>query len=74
MTRTPFRRRTGEAVPRVENIGDLIPADHKLLSEGCESQNNDRCAVVVQDLARSKCACTAEAHESTRKAYGRDST
>ena len=26
-------------------------ADHKVLSEGCESRNNHRCAVLVQDLA-----------------------
>ena len=36
----------------VQNIfGDLIKADHKVLSEGCESRNNHRYAVVVQDLA-----------------------
>ena len=29
----------------------LIAADHKVLSEGCESRNNHRYAVVVQDLA-----------------------
>ena len=34
-----------------KNFGDLITADHKVLSEGCESQNNHRFAVVVQDLA-----------------------
>ena len=33
------------------NLGDLIEADHKVLSEGCESRNNHRYAVVVQDLA-----------------------
>ena len=33
------------------NLGDLITADHKVLSEGCESRNNHRHAVVVQDLA-----------------------
>ena len=31
--RAPFRRRTGEAVPRAEKFGDLITADHKVLSE-----------------------------------------
>ena len=31
--------------------GDLITADHKILSEGSESRNNHRYAVVVQDLA-----------------------
>ena len=39
------------AVPRAENFGDLITADHKVLSEGCESRNNHLYAVAVQDLA-----------------------
>ena len=51
ITRAPCRRRYGGAVPRAENFGDLIRPDHKVLSENCESQNNHRCAVVVQDLA-----------------------
>ena len=51
MTRAPCRRRTGEALPRAEKFGDLMTADHKVLSEGCESRNNHRYAVVVQDLA-----------------------
>ena len=34
-------------------MGDLITADRKVLSEGCESRNNHRYAVVVQDLATS---------------------
>ena len=41
ITRVPCRRR----------IGDLITADHKVLSENCESRNNHRYAVVVQNLA-----------------------
>ena len=41
----------GEAVPRAANVGDLITADHKVLSDSCESRNNHRFAVVVQDLA-----------------------
>ena len=49
--RTPCRRRKGEAVPRADNFGDLITADHKVLSDNCESRNNHRYAVVVQDLA-----------------------
>ena len=44
------RRRNGEAVPRAANFGDLITADHKVLSDNCESRNNHRYAVVVQDL------------------------
>ena len=51
ITRAPCRRRIGGAVPRAEKFGDLITADHKVLSEGCESRNNHRCAIVVQDLA-----------------------
>ena len=33
------------------NFGDLITADHKVLSDNCESRNNHRYAVVVKDLA-----------------------
>ena len=51
ITSSPCRRRNGGAVPRAENFGDLITADHKVLSENCESRNNHRYAVVVQDLA-----------------------
>ena len=51
ITRAPCRRRSGGAVPRAENVGDLITADHRVLSDNCESRNNHRCAVVVQDLA-----------------------
>ena len=51
ITRAPCRRRRGEAVPRADNFGDLTTADHKVLSDNCESRNNHRYAVVVQDLA-----------------------
>ena len=51
ITRAPCRIRKGEAVPRADNFGDLITADHKVLSDNCESRNNHRYAVVVQDLA-----------------------
>ena len=36
ITRAPCRKRNGGAVPRAENFGDLMTADHKVLSEGCE--------------------------------------
>ena len=49
--RAPCRRRNGEAVPRAVNFCDLITADHKVLGDNCESRNNHRYAVVVQDLA-----------------------
>ena len=48
---SPCRRRNGGAVPRADKFGDLITADHKVLSDNCESRNNHRYAVVVQDLA-----------------------
>ena len=51
ITRAPCRRRKGGAVLRAEKFGDLITADHKVLSENCESRNNQRYAIVVQDLA-----------------------
>ena len=51
ITRAPCRRRNGEAVPRAANFGDLMTADHKVLSDNCESRNKHRYAVVVQDLA-----------------------
>ena len=51
ITWAPCRRRNGGAVPRAENFGDLITADYKVLSENCESRNNHRYAIVVQDLA-----------------------
>ena len=51
ITRAPCRRRNGEAVFRAEKFGDLITADHKVLSDNCESRNTHRYAVVVQDRA-----------------------
>ena len=51
ITRASCRRRAGTVVPRAEHFGDLITADHKVLSEESESRNNHRYAVVVQDLA-----------------------
>ena len=35
ITRAPCRRRIGRVVTRAQNVGDLIAADHKVLSEGC---------------------------------------
>ena len=70
MTRTPCRRRTGEALPRAEKFRDLITADHKVLNEGCESRDNHRYAVVVQDLAtqwiQSYPCKTKTSHETER--------
>ena len=71
ITRAPCRRRNGEAVPRAENFGDLITADHKVLSDNCESRNNHRYAVVVQDLATQwiqACSCKTKLHKKPREA------
>ena len=43
-------KRAGTVVPKADNFGDLITADHKLLSEESESRNNHQYPVVVQDL------------------------
>ena len=51
ITRASCRRRANAVVPRAENFGDLITADHKVPSEESESRNNHRYAVVVPDLA-----------------------
>ena len=51
ITRSSCRRRAGTVVPRADNVGDLITADHKILIEESESRNNHRYAVVVLDLA-----------------------
>ena len=55
ITRAPCKKRIGDAVHRAEKFGDLITADHKVLSEDCESRNNHRYAVVVQDLPLGGC-------------------
>ena len=54
ITRAPCRRRNGGAVPRAENFGGLITADHKVLSGNCESRNNHRYAVVGSSRIRVK--------------------
>ena len=51
-------------------FGDLITADHKIVSEGCESRNNHRYAVVVQDLATQwiqSCPCKTKTSQETQK-------
>ena len=51
--RSPCRRRNGGTVPCAEKFGDFITTDHKVLGDNCESRNNHRYAVVVQDCWRS---------------------
>ena len=70
ITRAPCRRRIGRVVPRAENVGDLITAGHKVLSEGCESRNSHRHAVVVQDLATQwiqSYPCKTKTSQETRR-------
>ena len=43
-----FRKNQKRSIPRSEKYGDLTTAEHKILSEGCESRSNHRYAVVVQ--------------------------
>ena len=38
ISRAPCRRRIGRVEHRAENFGDLITADHKVLSDNCESR------------------------------------
>ena len=40
ITRAPCRRRNSGTVPRAENFGDLITADHKVFSDNCESRKS----------------------------------
>ena len=49
ITRASCTRCANAIVPRAEKFGDLITADHKVLSEDCEYRNNH--PVAVQDLA-----------------------
>ena len=57
-------------MPRAENVGDLITADHRVLSEESESRNNHRYAVVVQYLATHSLQsypCKAKTSQETKK-------
>ena len=57
-------------MPRAENFGDVITANHKVLSKDCESRNNHRFAIVVQDLA-TQCIqsypCKTKTSQETRR-------
>ena len=76
ITRAPCRRRIGRGVPRAENFGDLVTADHKVLSEGCESRNNHRYAIVVQDLATQwiqSYLCKTKTSQETQRSLAKSS-
>ena len=55
---------------RAEHFGDLITADHKVVSEESESRYNHRYAVVVQDLATQwiqSFPCKTKTSQETRR-------
>ena len=59
-----------QSCPERKNFGDLITADHKVLSEESESRNNHRYAAVVQDLATQwiqSYPCKAKTSQETQK-------
>ena len=56
MTRASCSKRIGTVVLKKDNFGDLLTADHKVLSEGCESRNSHR-YVAVQHLATQWLQC-----------------
>ena len=70
ITRTSCRKRIGTVVSGATNFGDFT-ADHKVLSEGCESRNNLRYAAdVIQDLTTQwiqSYPCKAKTFEETQK-------
>ena len=68
ITRAQCGRRNRGAFPRAANFGDLIAADHKVLSDNCESRNNHRYAVVVQDLATKRVRAKQKFHKKPREA------
>ena len=76
ITMASCRRRTCTVAPKAGNFGDSITADHKVPSEGCESRDNHRYAVVVQDLATQRnlatqriqsCTCKTKTYQETQK-------
>ena len=62
-----FRKNQKRSILRSEKYGDLITPEHKILSEGCESRNNHRYAVVVQVLATQWNPCQTKTSQETEK-------
>ena len=70
--KAPCRRRTDEAAPRPEKLGDLITAGHKVFNEESESRNNHRYAVMVQDLVTQwiqSYPCQTKTSQEMEKSY-----
>ena len=75
MTRTPCRRRTGEALHCAEKFGDLMTADHNVFNEGCESRDNRRYSAAIQDLATQwiqSYPCKTKTSQETEKSSRKD--
>ena len=69
ITRASCRRHAGTGVPRAENFGEVITADHKILGEESESRNNHRYTIVVQNLATQwlqSCPCKSKTSQETQ--------
>ena len=69
LARAPCRRRTGEAVPQAEKLGDLTTADHKALNEEGESRSKTPIRV-VEDLANQwiqSSPCKTKTSQDTEK-------
>ena len=56
------------ALLRAENFGDLITADHKVLSENCESRNNHRYAVSSHSMDPGVYVPKTKLHKKRREA------
>ena len=66
------KKRASNSILRAQNVGDLITADHKVLSEECEYRNNHRYAVIVQDLATQwiqSYPCKTKTSQETEKSH-----
>ena len=62
-----FRKNQNRSILRSEKYGDLTTAEHKILSEGCESRNNHRHAVVVQVIVTQWNPCQTKTSQETEK-------
>ena len=62
-----FRKNRKRSMLRAEKYGDLITAEHKVLSEGLESRNNHRYGAVVQVLATQWNPCQTKTSLETEK-------
>ena len=59
-----------QSCPERKILADLLTADHKVLSEGCESRNNHWYAVEIQDLATQwlqSYPCKTQTSQETQK-------